>query len=105
MILIHWVKNSSSRFLATCLYSKFVKILAGGAGEDIYCCRADLLPLGRHRAPPPKVVVERGGLTGQVADGPCLDGGPGLTWLIGLVKDWARKMRPKSHNALLIHVL
>ncbi|KAL1558588.1 hypothetical protein AAHA92_09036 [Salvia divinorum] len=48
------VKNSSSRFLATCLYSKFVKILAGGAGEDIYCCRADLLPLGRHRAPPPQ---------------------------------------------------
>ncbi|KAL1545271.1 hypothetical protein AAHA92_22016 [Salvia divinorum] len=30
MILIHWVKNRSSRFLATCLYSKFVKILEGG---------------------------------------------------------------------------
>ncbi|KAL1535186.1 hypothetical protein AAHA92_31270 [Salvia divinorum] len=59
MILIHWVKNSSSRFLATCLYSKFVKILAGGAGEDIYCCRADLLPLGRHRAPPKSCGRER----------------------------------------------
>ncbi|KAL1545353.1 hypothetical protein AAHA92_22092 [Salvia divinorum] len=32
VILIHWAKNSSSRFLATCLYSKFVKILVD---EDI----------------------------------------------------------------------